>query len=87
MVQSIWREMCQYSNIIYVFTLGPINRISRFPYVRYTGKSIKRHMHKAFLLIVKDSLNKLWCIYKAEYYEVIKRTRNLFVVKEELCWS
>lgn len=79
--------MCQYSNTIYVFTLGPINLISRFPYVRYTGKSIKRHMHKAFLLIVKDSLNKLWCIYKAEYYEVIKRMRNIFVVKEELCWS
>lgn len=44
-------------------------------------------MHKVFLLIVKDSLNKLWCIYKAEDYEVIKRMRNLFVVKEELWWS
>ena len=30
-------------------------------------------------------LKELWYIYKAEYYEVIKRMRNIFVVKEELC--
>ena len=51
------------------------------------AKALKGTCIKLFFVIVKDSLNKLWCIYKAEYYEVTKRMRNLFVVKEELCWS
>ena len=48
-----------------------------------TLAKILKSLHiKLFFVIVENSSNKLWHSYKIEYYEVIKKNRDSFVLQK-----